>query len=247
MKNLVAYSIWNKQDMLNAIMTGILVNFNPNQTDVLFIFDGCSDKSLSIFMRNYGIILQNFDVHYIINPTEEYEYNCQNKIIEFMLNNNYEYVIIFQDDELLGINNIPVILQKIFSLYGNFTGLVGGRDGFNIMFKNGIGSEWSEPLHSKIKYLNTEQFEEVLYLNNGPMVFKKSMVEKIGFLDTNNFTWFYGEIDYCIRCIKAGFKNVVFGTDIVHTKFGKVSNSKIYDNITSAKDLKNLHKKWGYV
>ena len=69
------------------------------------------------------------------------------------------------------------------------------------------------------------------------MVIKRSVIEKIGFLDEN---FFYGpdDVDYCNRARKAGFK-------VIYNGFSKSVHIGSYSGLSPKKDMIYLKQSYG--
>lgn len=100
----------------------------------------------------------------------------------------------------------------------------------------------------QLKYLNKDETHEVEVLSGAFMFIRKSVLDKIGYLDESFFM--YGEdIDLSYRIIKAGYKNYYFsGTTIIHykgesTKKASIKYVKIFYNAMLIFANKHYNKK----
>lgn len=242
-KYLLGYSVWDKQDMIVEIMEGIRDNISPERVELFFIFDGCTDNSIDVFNKNYDIVLSNFIKRTQINITEKFEAQCHNIFLDYLLTKELSAAIIFQDDVFIKQPTLLSDIDKILDMYGDKIGVIGGRDGFEKMFKDSTGSHWSEPKDIRIKNLNMGEYVAVKMINFGPVIYPISTVKKVGLLDVNTFKFFYLDIDYSLRCSKQDLKNVVMGTEMEHKKYGKYSESSVYNNSIGRIDLDSFNTK----
>ena len=239
-KYLTAYAVWNKEDAVVPILKGIAKSIKPIESDLLFVFDGCTDNSFENYRKN---VLTDYINNYIINVEEQYEFKCHNQILTYAKEHGYDATIIFQDDHILDHRNLIDHIDKILDKYGDSIGIIGGRDGFNMLYHYAVGSSWSEPKENRIRDLAPGEFCEMKCINFGPAIYAKSTVTKIGLLDTNSFTFFQADLDYSCRSLATNLKNVVMGTNLKHEKIGKVSASKVYYDNISAKDSASYNRK----
>jgi len=239
MKILIAYGIWNKQDMMEWIVDG-LTEHVPAEVDVLFMFDDCKDDSIVNFEnaiakredRNWICQAFNYEVH---------EIYMHNFAIDYMLKHGYDCVIAFQDDMKL-TGSIIDHTEKVLKDYANRIGIFGGRDGYDFNFKGMQSSEWSESVQPGQQRHPHGTFVQCKYCNPGPMFFPRTAIEKVGKLDVN-FRHFFVWDDLCCRCLDVGLINGLLSTRLEHKKFGKVLPSTYYNDDSGAHDRALLSSK----
>lgn len=76
---------------------------------------------------------------------------------------------------------------------------------------NPLPADWTpEKMAATVNKLSTKKFPRVTLLNGFCLLIKKSVIEKIGYFDEENFPEGYGEEnDYCLRAQDAGFELAV--------------------------------------
>lgn len=234
--------------MLTWLCSGIRKSFKPDQVDLYFLLDNPIDGTDMMF--DDGSIqthhLQGFNVKYSIHyahPQEQFKFHLQNIGMKYGYDNGYEWIICPQDDQKI---EDPLLLQNLKILDNN--GLVGGRDGFDKLdYTNGCGSLFSHPVGEGYTWLLNGQFRNVRYLNDGPLCYHRSTIEKVGYHDIG-YKVFMSELDYCLKCEAAGLRNHVLGMSIVHEKFFTF-RSNVYQqkhNI-SEHDSNYFNSKWGNI
>ena len=113
-----------------------------------------------------------------------------------------------------------------------------------------ISSEWSESMIS-IRRLAPGEHVERPYVNPGPMIYTRKLIESIGYYNMDFRCWYWWN-DYCHRSLMAGFVNVLLGTAIQHKKFGKVPAqpkgwTSFYSNGSQVADTKLIDGLWGRI
>jgi hypothetical protein len=257
MRHLVAYLFWNKQDMIPLAMAGIANTYDKDKDYIVFILDGCTDDSENVFLHSKKNILKYWDVDYIVSETESYEWNHTANVQELCVNGGYDSLHFFHDDTLLTGSRFRSDVEEQMKNYGDTLGVIGGREGFVQRYTNGYGSYWSklsyninrDAYDAKIPegnigtILHPGEVAKVVLVNNGPIVYPKSTLKKVGYIDTD-FTFFYAEEDYCFRCHEQGLTNLVVGTEAIHVKLGRVTPSRIYSGNIAERDARLLKEKW---
>jgi hypothetical protein len=248
MKYVVGYSVWEKVDMIAWLLDGIVRNFDPKDTEVVFHFDVCEDDSVKAFsaMTEFWLTLKGFKWTMLYaDPTqpEVREVGGHNAILKHcMANSDAHFFIIAQDDQHFNQPLAPS-LEDLAARYGERLGVIGGRDGYDWGYGRFAGSFWSESaLHERLKH---GEWRERPCLNTGPLVYNRTLVSAVGYQDTD-YTAFYVWDDYALRAQKAGFVNGVLGMDLTHAKFGRIKASTWYtDPALAARDIQRVKQKHG--
>ena len=245
-KHLFCYSIWNKKELIQEIVYSIITYINPYSVSLLFLFDNCTDGSFEEF-REYEHKLRerNYISTGLVSSREElFEVGCHYLAQDLCLETKHKSLIMLQDDMLINQYNFIENIDKVMSTYKEQLGIIGCRDGFNTMYKNAIGSSWSEPKENRVRDLRIGEHEEVKVINFGPVVYPFSTIEKVGFIN-KKFVGYYADADYSLRCINKGLINIVLGTDMVHRESHVDKGSKIHNGEISKKDLETFVSKYG--
>lgn len=210
MKFTIAYSIHNKAHMMDEIIKGLHENISEN-VDYIFIFDGCTDDSYSIFESMKDMLNGNISTIFTDNI---YQLKTNNMMMDEF---KTEFLIIFQDDMVLKDSKFLDNIRKIYDIYGENLGIIGCRDGYEFGYSQMVGSPHSE---SNRQILEIGEFRERSMINIGPIVLRKSLIDKVGKFDEVYDIGGYEETEYALKC-KYHFNlvNIVLSIDIIHSKF----------------------------
>lgn len=232
---MVGVPVFEKMDMIGWMLDGISRNFKPSETRVVFYFDGCKDDSLLMFENLvwYYLTRRDCPVTSIVGPVQVYEGPAHNALIEEFMRTDSEFLIVPQDDQTFDGSVIKTLENIRANLKGKL-GVIGGRDGFDF-YENtkaaGTQREWpGGPPVNPPPNIRLENGAWTIhpFINTGPVVYNRHLVETIGMLDPR-FRNYYHIEDYCYRARLAGFRNVVAGMPVVHVKFGRYGVSNVYD------------------
>lgn len=233
--------------MVSWLCSGILKSFPNKEVDVYFLLDNpidgtdqlFEDGTVSRILRGYNV---KWTYHYA-NPLEQFKFHLQNIALKYGYENGYDWIICPQDDQKIEDPNLFYSVTQL--LKNDKIGLIGGRDGFDTLdFKNASGSLFSHPTGENYSWLTNGQWKEVKYLNDGPLIYSRSVIEKVGYHD-EKFKVFMSELDYCRRCYVAGLWNCVLGMSIVHEKFGTFRSNLYYERHGySHQDHQYFRNKW---
>ena len=241
MKFTIAYSIYNKSHMIDEIINGLSQHINED-VDYIFIFDGCTDNTYEVFESMKHLLKGNIQIYFTDNI---FQLRSNNLMMEKF---NTEFLIIFQDDMVLQDNNLLKNIRKIYEIYGEQLGIIGCRDGYERGYTEMVGSPHSE---SNREILPIGDFKERSMINIGPIVMRRSLIEKNGKFDEIYEIGGYEETEFALKC-KYHFNliNIVLSIDIIHSKFEHKNKNKV--NHTSGDQLseqigKNnsvFHQRW---
>lgn len=244
MKHLLAYVIWNKVNMVEWLIDGIVDSFNPFSVDILFVLDNPIDGTEKKILELCESKLKGFHVFVKIFRVETYKFPCQNWAMEYAGVNGYISVICPQDDQRITDKYLLKNIDKAFDVYGDLLGCIGFRDGFDYGYQNMISSEWSEStLTAEPRLLNGET-KEVTLINDGGICYPLHLINAIGYNDVETFKRFYIEDDYSLRATKLGFKNLVMGNSLIHDRTLSSVSSTHYEGNIGETDLKAFKAKW---
>lgn len=242
MRTMIGYSIWCKRDMLAWLLSGVVENFEPANTEFAIHFDSCDDGSQESYnrMRDFWLVNRGFKDHVLSSDVETREVGGHNALLKLFMASQCDTLIVAQDDQRFE-SPYACHIEKLSLEIPNL-GVIGGRDGYEAGYGQFTGSRWSES--AGIEKIGVGEVRERSYLNSGPITYNRNLVEKVGFLD-EEFCSFYIWDDYGARAKKAGLRNFVVGSDITHAKFGHMKNTWWYDGNQSAKDSARLRMKHG--
>jgi len=214
----ICYTVFNKAHLLPNIAVGILESFQ-REDEVIFLLDQCTDNSSEVLhaLDKELSLSKIFDFKIINSSKELFEISANNFLLKEAKN---ETIILFQDDMVCHDKEIKEKILKIQLLYGDDLGLLGGRDGFelnSIEFPEKPIKKISSWVHkeSDTILLQENEFAERTFLNRGPLVFTKSLIEIVGYLNEDLDRQWGDDLDYCARSrFLHNKKNVVFQCNI---------------------------------
>jgi len=242
-KYMIGYGVWNKQDMVAWMIDGV-AEWVPTASQVRFAFDHCTDDSEMMFDMCAGCLLGSSKViTKDTGPHVKDEIGIHNALLRYFIEEtDCDVLVIPQDDQRFSGPVVPRLEPMLHQL-GSKVGVVGARFGYEFGLKSGIASQWSASVDRA--NLPVGGWAECTYLNTGPIIYPRSTVEKVGYLDEQFEHWFIWE-DYCARCKhEGGLTNVVVDIDMRHVHFGRRTGSSYYTDKSSTRDHKRMHKKWG--
>lgn len=245
MKHLIGYVIWNKYENLDWIFEGINQSFHPADVDLVFLLDNPQDAPVySYRYRINSLNKKGFSVLSVCYTTvDTYKFPCQNRLMQKALGKGYRSIICPQDDQQIMDPYFISNLNNILDLYGEAIGVIGCRDGFDFGYGNMVSSQWSESEYDQPRLKNGDM-APVKIINDGPIVYPVSTIEKVGLNETELYHRFYIEDDYSMKCNEAGLQNLVMGNSLVHDRSKNSTASDHYSNNYGELDLIKFREKW---
>lgn len=247
------YTIWNKGAHIPWLCEGIRSAL-PTNTVLDFTFENCTDSSLENFKRclsgvdGYGD-LSKYQVT-ITESKTKYRWPNTNEAMKRFLQSDCDVFLSPQDDQQIQDKRIFNNLTKLF--HNEKPGFVGMRDGVGGVTDTGhdghyYSSNFSRGLPSTI-WLNSGDYREVIYVNDGPIALTKETINKVGYFDLGYWAH-YADNDYSFRCDQAGLKVFVMGAEIVHEKWsckvcGGATPSEVWTQEFSSHDWNHYLQKW---
>jgi len=208
---------FNKEKTIELLLKKLLENTSSYKNyELHIIYDGCKDNT----KINAQKVLSDFKV-----PIYEYE---TPDIFEVKTNNlglknsQGKYCAIIQDDNFINENGW---LEKIVLFMEEVprVAVVGGLAGVNFfpLSSNpsgpGVVKEPREVYQRiDVKLTNDvgDKIIEVDAVMRGPLVFRKELLEKHGYLDEAYCPFFNDDMDYCFRMKKLGFSIFYYPIDV---------------------------------
>lgn len=229
MKFSVGYTIFNKKHLLPKIVFGINEAFNEAD-EIIFLFDDCTDGSIEEFQKLSGYLPSKPKI--IIEHEDLYEIKANNRILR---ESSGDFTILFQDDI---VNFDKALKNKVLDIakhYKHNLGLMGGRSGYELT-SNPTFPEKSYYRVSNWEHLDKQYGErlpdgayaERTFLNRGPIVFSRDLINEVGYLDEEFYPLWGDDLDYCARAkFKFGKTNIVFECKVEsQLGWGALRNSK---------------------
>ncbi len=236
---MIAFTVWNRVHQIYWCVDAV-EEHQPDIGEVRLFLDGCVDGSEDVCKRMRHTF--TFTTTYEASKEQVGEAAAHNALIRyFMEKTEYDALIVLQHDQALRSPITPT-LGYVLAHHGDKVGYVGGRIGFEVGLSKVVGSEWATGPHRKRLLPHTSA--DRTYMNTGPIVYPRSVVERVGYLDEEyKHCWFVWE-DYGARCKKAGLQSVVIWTDIRHRGFGG-TQCTWYDDGSHKRNHARMTEKWG--
>lgn len=213
----VGYTIFNKAHLIPQVVEGIKNCFSP-EDEIIFLLDACTDNSFSVIQEQITEHLWDWNIKVIDSQEELFETKANNEILKQAYN---DVIVLFQDDMICKDPQIKNKITNVINSYGDELGLIGGRSGFELVdtsFPEKIVNKVSSWEHLDTQYeykLKEGEYLERTFLNRGPLVFTKKLLESVGYFDEAYYPQWCDDADYCARSKFAkGKKNVVFQCNI---------------------------------
>ncbi len=178
-------------------------NMNYKDYDIVIVDNGSTDNSIKK-------VKEKFDNLIIIETGKNYGVAKGNNIgIKYALDNNYEYVLLLNNDTEVAPDMLSNMIKKASSntlvtckMYfyepNNFLWCAGGKINWNKGTTTHFGeNELDKGQHNESKFV---EFTPTCCL-----LIHKSVFEKVGFMDEKYFMY-YDDTDFCARVNNAGFK-----------------------------------------
>lgn len=205
----VAYTIYNKVDLIPLIIEGM--KYLDSEIEILVFFDNCTDGSVEVFLAK-SKALRNLRV-FSNDGYDWFETRANNYLLR---QSTGDVCVLFQDDMIIKDDGFLMTIQEIMDRITN-VGVIGFKDGYSMeevnKFKNFVSSPWSESRNVD-RRLREGEYLEKPYVNRGPLAIPRSTFERVGFFDESFFPLFWDDNDYCYRCRQAGLSNWVAYSDI---------------------------------
>ncbi len=210
-------TIHNKEDLIENVLTSILDSCRSNSF-IYPVLDGCTDKTEkiidSIIKKNINIPIKKVyasDVHELLSINIGLKKTNQN---------GDGFNIILQDDVILDDLELENNIIKLYQWGGKKLGCISFRLGANFA-NNILKSDYLIPQtdHLESIYGHGLDYAETLVPNHfsyrdisikSPVCFPFYVIKKIGLLEEKLAPYGHDDLEYAIRCRKAGFKNGVF-------------------------------------
>lgn len=217
----VGYTIFNKEHSIIPILNGIAKCF-PEDCEVIFHFDACTDRSFNVLQRNKHILGKR-KLIVLQNSRDLYELKSNNLLIDTFTK---DVLVIFQDDMICIDENLCNRADEIIREYGDSLGLLGARDGFDVEDGNRVNfvkNQWS-PSPSPGRILKRGEFVERSFVNRGPIFLTRTTLEKIPGFSEDFYPGSWDDRDFCCRAkYEHGLVNIVMFSRIMERRERKAT------------------------
>jgi len=211
-------TIHNKEDLIGDVLNSV-IKCCGQHSFIYPVLDGCTDKSEKIIdeitRRNPQIPVRKIkvnDVHEILSINEGLRQSDQSVD---------GYNIILQDDVIISDFLIEKKVVFLFEKIGKQLGYLSFRLGANLkknVLESGEGSPFKDYIENafghgidKSKMLLPGQFAFRSIAIKSPVCIPTGIIRQYGLLDENLSPCFHDDTEYCLRLLKDGYKNGVFG------------------------------------
>jgi len=239
-KYMIGYTIWNRQDQIGWALDGI-VEHCPTVSNVQFIFDACEDESEKMFDLMAPQLLRA--IPFTKQTANDVgEAGTHDMLMRQFMETDCDVLIIMQHDQRFASPAFSK-LDEVLDVYGDTIGLIGCRIGYEVNWSDRVGSRWG--LGKTGVMLEEGRWAEKSYVNTGPVVYSRSLIEKVGFIDLEFKHWYIAE-DYCARSHhEHKLKNVVVDIPIRHMNFGRLKATDVaYRPGIRGVDGNRMYDKW---
>ena len=195
----IIMTIFNKENILEKILSGLFEMTSKNVLEYIFILDGCKDKSESILQK----CIDKIDISYKILYTDD--------VFEIKANNaglkecKGKYAIIVQDDMLIMEKDWDQRLMEPLLKFNDIWAVT-ARTSCSLNINKKFYNIKEGPVgHLYCK--KTDYSRNVVYvgqiINRGPLMMKMSVIKKLGYLD-ETLPGIIGldDVDLCLKAYK---------------------------------------------
>jgi len=213
-------TIHNKEDLIEDVLNSVMKCCGQHSF-IYPVLDGCTDKSEKIvddiIGKNRQIPIKKIkvnDIHEILSINEGLRRSDQSVD---------GYNIILQDDVIISDFLIEKKVVFLYDKIGKQLGYLSFRLGANLQ-KNVLETDEGSPFKDyienafghgidKSKMLLPGQFAFRSIAIKSPVCIPTRIMRQYGLLDENLSPCFHDDTEYCLRLLKNGYKNGVFGLE----------------------------------
>jgi len=209
-------TIHNKESLMRDVLSNLLSACGEN-SHIYPVLDGCTDRTEAIIDQWHKETPQ-VSLTKVYTP-DVHEILSINAGLKAADQSGAGYNIILQDDVLL---QDPLFEQKITQLYqqeGPQLGFVSFRHGANLQaqakmwgvypFKDYIENAYGHGQPDATVLLPGQLAYRAIVIKS-PVCIPCDVIRKIGMLDERLAPFMCDDIEYSLRCLKAGYRNAVF-------------------------------------
>jgi len=235
----IILTVYNKQEIIGRVFTGIINNISKNVREIIIVLDGCNDNSFNEI--NKIKLEKNVNIEFLYTPNinETLANNCG------LRKSSGEYSIIVQDDCEILEKDFDKRLLKPFLKFENVLA-VSGRDSEDICFVNGqikhynmAGADVNTPRNI---------FAVRDSINRGPLMIKNEKMEKLNYFDEIFSPLWGDDIDLSLRAYKnfnfiVGSYRIKFYSPLEWGATRNIGGRKIF-SISNLKNKKILFERY---
>jgi glycosyltransferase involved in cell wall biosynthesis len=186
-------TIFNKENLIEQILSSILENMSSVSKEIIFVFDGCTDRSEQIVRQRME--RETIDRKYLY-ANNEFEVISNNKALKA---STQPYCMIIQDDMLIQEKDFDWKLFSPFKFTDTFA--VSARTAHNNIIRNGMID------HTDIAGKESNMGRGIYAVrdscNRGPLLLRHDTLEDVGYLDEAFAPLNMDDHDLCMRVWKS--------------------------------------------
>ncbi|MFN6571215.1 glycosyltransferase family A protein [Dendronalium sp. ChiSLP03b] len=208
-------TIHNKEFLIEKVLTSILMCCR-NNSHIYPVLDGCTDNTEAI-VDSLIEKFANVPITKVYTP-DVHEILSINAGLRAANQDNDGYNIILQDDVILADFMLEEKVTKLYEWVGSNLGFVSFRLGANFAkdaatSETGFFTDYVENAYGHgipAKVLLPGHFAYRTVPIKSPVCIPSALIRSVGMLEERLAPYMYDDLEYAIRCIKAGFMNGVF-------------------------------------
>lgn len=186
-------TIFNKENLIGMILDGILQNMSDATKEIIFVIDGCTDRSEYVVRQRME--KESISTKFLY-ANNEFEVIANNKALK---ESSQPFCLIIQDDMLVQEKDFDLKMLSPFVFDDAFAATARTAHD-NIIAQSGLVD------HVNISGKETNLPKQVYSIrdscNRGPLMLKKSLLEKLNFLDEIYAPLDFDDHDICMRAWK---------------------------------------------
>lgn len=186
----IVLTIFNKESLIGWVLNSILDNITEVTKEIIFVFDGCTDRSEEVVRA----IMQS--------QTIDRQYHYANNVFEVIANNiglrhaTQPYCMIIQDDMVIQERGFDKRLLVPFFEFDDIFA-VSGRTAHDNVIVNGRLEHIN--LSGRETDLDKLTFSVRDSCNRGPLLLKRDVLQKLNYLDEMFAPLHLDDHDLCMR------------------------------------------------
>ena len=241
-------TIHNKEKILRKTLEGVEACCSKDSV-IYPVLDGCTDKSEEVVQD----FIRKTEVKVIVTKTDDvHELKTINAGLRQIKDG---YTIVLQDDVILQEPDLEKKVEELYKKIGPSLGNISFCRAANLRrtpFLKQLKQSGLKPLveecdlvkeiHDPCSNAQEVEYEKFVYRMvaiKSPICIPESVLKKVGILDENLAPYGYDDHEYCLRILKAGFKNGLFPLRFLSKLgWGGTREDKIFQ-----KERKLIHKR----
>lgn len=211
-------TIHNKQDLIERVVTAILTCAGQN-SHVYLVLDGCTDDTERVIDRmmadSVGLPITK------LTAPDVHEIRSLNIALRQVPQEGEGYNILVQDDVVLADRNFERQVCAVYEHFADRIGVLSFRHGINVACDTELEEVKDEDIietaygHGVCSRPLLPGFAvERMVCMRSPQCISFATIRRVGLLDEKYAPYMYDDHDYGLRCLQAGFTNVVYSIKV---------------------------------